>query len=76
MLQAQHANLLCERYKLQEADVQGEEPFTVLERIGLKRGMKIRGGDVDTERAAVTLLDEYRAGKLGRVSIETPELDG
>ena len=76
VLQAQHANLLCERYKLSEADVQGEDPFTVLERIGLKRGMKIRGGDVDTERAAVTLLDEYRAGKLGKLSIETPELDG
>ena len=76
VLQAQHIPLLCERYKLAEADVAGEEPYTVLERIGLRRGMKIRGGDVDTERAAVTLLDEYRAGKLGKLSIETPELDG
>lgn len=76
VLQSQHAPLLCERYKLAEADVLGEEPYTVLERIGQKRGMKIRGGDVDTERAAITLLDEYRAGKLGKLSIETPELDG
>lgn len=76
VLQSAHASLLCERYKLQEYDVCGEEPYTVLERIGVRRGMKIRGGDVDTERAAITLLDEYRAGKLGRLSIETPELDG
>ncbi len=76
VLQASHAQLLCERYKLQEADVLDEEPYTVLERIGAKRGMKGRGGSIDTERAAITLLDEYRAGKLGRLSIETPELDG
>ena len=76
VLQFDHAQLLCERYKLQEKDVAGEEPYTVLERIGEKRGMKGRGGSIDTERAAVTLLDEYRAGKLGRLSIETPELDG
>ena len=59
----------CDIYDFGTAD-------TVLERIGAKRGMKMRGGDVDTERAAITLLDEYRAGKLGRLSIETPELDG
>ena len=76
VLQANNAQLLCERYKLQQEDVVREEPYTVLERIGAKRGMKMRGGDVDTERAAITLLDEYRAGKLGRLSIETPELDG
>ena len=76
VLQANNAQLLCERYKLQQEDVVGEQPYTVLERIGAKRGMKMRGGDVDTERAAITLLDEYRAGKLGRLSIETPELDG
>ena len=76
VLQANNAQLLCERYKLQQEDVVGEQPYTVLERIGAKREMKMRGGDVDTERAAITLLDEYRAGKLGRLSIETPELDG
>lgn len=76
VLQANNAKLLCERYKLQQDDVAAEEPYAVLERIGAKRGMKMRGGDVDTERAAITLLDEYRGGKLGRLSIETPELDG
>ena len=76
VLQTQGCGLLCDRYKLSQDDVAGEEPYTVLERIGEKRGMKVRGGSIDTERAAVTLLDEYRAGRLGRLSIETPEMDG
>ena len=43
-------------------------------RIGKKRGMLVSGGEIDTERAALTVLDEYRGGKLGRISLETPEL--
>ncbi len=73
-LQSGYLDLLCERYKLERADVQAEEPYTVLELIGAKRGMKMRGGDVDTERAAIMLLDEYRGGKLGRISFEQPEI--
>ncbi len=41
--------------------------------IGRKRGMLISGGESDTERASVMLLDEYRGGKLGRLSFEVPE---
>ncbi len=37
--------------------------------------MILRGGEVDTERAAVMLLDEFRAGKLGRITIEFPEVN-
>ena len=40
---------------------------------GQKRGMKISGGEVDTERMARVLLDEYRAGKLGTFTLEVPE---
>ena len=72
-LQSGYLDLLCERYKLEKADIDGEEPYTVLEQIGAKRGMKMRGGDVDTERASIMLLDEYRGGKLGRISFEQPE---
>ena len=35
-----------------------------------KRGMLISGGEIDTERAAVNVLDEYRGGKLGRITLE------
>ena len=44
----------------------------ILERVGRKRGMLISGGEVNTERAAITVLDEYRGGKLGRITLERP----
>ena len=48
-------------------------PRQILDEIGEARGFKMKGGIVDTERAAITLLDEYRGGKLGRISLEKPE---
>ena len=44
----------------------------VLEAIGRKRGMLISGGEIDYERVSVMLLDEYRGGKLGRLTLEFP----
>ncbi len=57
-----------ERYKL-EFSAESEE-FERLELLAKKRGMLISGGEPNTERAAVMLLDEYRAGKLGRITLE------
>ncbi|MBQ6707843.1 MAG: ribosome biogenesis GTPase YlqF [Clostridia bacterium] len=61
---------LTERYKI--TDFEELDPYEVLELIAQKRGMKIRGGEADTERAALTILDEYRAGKLGKITMELP----
>ena len=44
----------------------------ILELIGRRRGMLISGGDVNTERAAIILCDEFRSSKLGRISLERP----
>ncbi|MCL2361003.1 MAG: ribosome biogenesis GTPase YlqF [Defluviitaleaceae bacterium] len=62
------------RYKV-STDINGIEkiPRQILEEIGSLRGFKMKGGVVDLERAAITLLDEYRGGKLGRISLERPE---
>ena len=57
-----------ERYKLEFP--QESEEFERLEMLARKRGMLISGGEPDTERAAVMLLDEYRAGKLGRITLD------
>lgn len=58
------------RYKVEASpEVPGYE---LLEAIGRKRGMLISGGEVNTERAAITVLDEYRGGKLGRMTLERP----
>ncbi len=62
--------LLLERYKL--GDIDGLEDYEILELIGKKRGMLMGGGCIDTERAANTLLDEYRAGRLGKITLERP----
>jgi ribosome biogenesis GTPase A len=62
---------LSERYKI--SDFEDLESWEILELIGRKRGMLISGGEVNTERASVMLLDEYRGGKLGRLSMEFPE---
>ncbi len=59
---------LTERYKI--TDFSDKEPYEILEMIGRKRGMLISGGEINTERAAVTLLDEYRAGKLGKITLD------
>ncbi len=47
--------------------------YRILEAAAQKRGMRISGGELDTERMARVLLDEYRAGKLGRFTLELPE---
>ena len=47
--------------------------FELLERVGRKRGFLVSGGEINTERAAATVLDEFRGGKLGRISLERPK---
>ena len=41
-----------------------------MQQIGKKRGMVLRGGDIDTERAATMLLEEYRNCKIGNITLE------
>jgi len=59
-----------ERYKL--TTLEGMSPEEILEAVARKRGMLISGGEADTERAAITIIDEFRAAKLGRVTLELP----
>ncbi len=60
---------LRSRYKLE--GTLPDDAWEVLQLIGRKRGMLISGGEVDTLRASVMLLDEYRAGKLGRITLDS-----
>ncbi len=69
VMQKNYPDRLEQRYKV--ADVQGvQEPYELLEMIAAKRGMLLRKGEYDTERAAVMLLDEYRSGKLGKITLD------
>ncbi len=70
---AQHyPKSIQDRYHLDAEDcARGiENCFDLLETVGRKRGMLISGGEINTERAAVMVLDEFRAGKLGRITLD------
>lgn len=70
-MQAVYPLKLAERYKLSSDDLQ-LGAWELLEAIGRKRGMLVSGGEVNTERAAVMLVDEFRASKWGRITLEKP----
>jgi len=61
---------LAERYKI-EAEEQ-DSGYDLLVKAGKKRGFVLRGGEIDTERMAKILLDEFRGGRLGRFTLELP----
>ena len=65
-----YSDRLQERYKISvEPDDDG---ISLLRKVGKSRGMLVSGGKINTERAAITVLDEYRGGKLGRITLEFP----
>ena len=72
VLLARYPAQLVERYSLA---AEGLDGVGVIEAIAKKRGclLKGKGGEPDLEKAAMILLTEYRSGKLGRISLETPE---
>lgn len=67
-----YPQMLMQRYKLSEEDLQLDD-FEILCKIARKRGMLLPGNEENTERAAIMLCDEFRASKLGRISLERPE---
>lgn len=69
ILRRDYPAVLLERFKLEEP--LNEDNFELLQDIGRKRGMLIAGGEIHTERAAIMLLDEYRGGKLGRITLDS-----
>lgn len=62
---------IMQRYQLTQEEMQGDA-YDLLEHIGKKRGMLMSGGVVNLERAAVMVVDEFRASKFGRISLEKP----
>ncbi len=67
-----YPSALVSRYGI-EPPKEDTEPYEILESIAKKRGFIMRGGVLDTERAAAIVLDEFRGGKLGKITLEMPE---
>lgn len=61
------------RFKLENEVIENIDSYELLKMIGKKRGMLVSGGEIDTERAAIMLLDEFRSAKLGRITVEMPQ---
>ncbi|AIY43435.1 50S ribosomal subunit maturation GTPase RbgA [Collimonas arenae] len=65
-----YAPLLTARYGIKTEGIDG---VSVIEGVALRRGFRLKGGDLDLEKAAHTLLQDYRTGAIGRISLETPQ---
>ena len=71
LLHKYNPQTLLERYKV-EADA-GTPGWELIEMAGRKRGYLVSGGEVNSERMSKVLLDEFRGGKLGKITLEMPE---
>ena len=69
-LRENYAQELCARYGLLDSET---EPAGLLAQIAVNRSCIKKGGEPDISRAAYLLLDEFRSGTIGRVSLEEPE---
>ncbi len=70
-LKKNYTKALSERYKIEDYEELGA--YELLEAVGRKRGMLVSGGEINTERAAIMVLDEYRSGILGKISFDLPD---
>jgi len=72
-LNALYPDNLADRYRLK--DIEGKQGIELLEQAGRNRGCIISGGEIDLERIAAIFLDEFRGGKIGRITLERPVFD-
>ena len=65
---------LFERYKLTDEDInledENEKIYNIMNSIGRKRGAIVSGGNIDESKTAAIILNDFRSGKLGRITLE------
>jgi len=68
-----YPELLCQRYKLGDpSSIEDLDDYDLFCLIGKKRGCIVSGGEINEERTAIMLLDEFRGSKIGKISLERP----
>ena len=72
-LQEAYPKALAERYQMEEAQLTEAVPLDILQHIARLRGCLLKAGELDTKKAAALCLDDFRAGRIGRISVEMPE---
>ena len=74
LLWTRYPDAIKERYGVEAPNEECAFPgYDLLMQAGRKRGFLLRGNEINTERMAKVLVDEYRSGKLGRFTLEEPE---
>ncbi|MDD5604176.1 MAG: 50S ribosome-binding GTPase, partial [Eubacteriales bacterium] len=71
VIAVKYPGMISGRYGIKAETV--TEPLKLLEEAAIKRGCLMHGGETDLERMASLVLDEFRAGKIGRITLEEPE---
>ena len=69
-LKQEYPGTIAEVYKAEE----NQESYQILERIAVNRQCRLKGDQSDYDKAAAMLLDDYRSGRLGRITLERPEV--
>ncbi len=72
-LRKNYPDMLISRFKLENEDVDEYDDFELMELIGKKRGCIVSGGNINTLRVANLILDDFRAAKIGRITLELPK---
>ena len=62
-----------ERYKLTDEEIEGLDSYDLFRLVGKKRGLLMSGGEINHERCAEMLLEEFRSAKIGRITLEEPK---
>lgn len=70
VLRDSYPGALTQRYRMEGMDLSELKGYELLELVGKKRGMLISGGETDTLRASIMVLDEFRSAKLGKITLE------
>ena len=70
ILKERYPGMVSQRFGLETED---KEPAAILEDVARLRSCLMKGGELDIARAAAMVLDDFRSGKLGRVTLERPE---
>lgn len=68
-----YPQLFCNRYKLSPEEIEDLDAYDLLCAVGKKRGFLVSGGEINTERTALMLLDEFRSCTVGRITLEAPQ---
>ena len=75
ILMKDYMDKLCQRYKIEKEEIEQilkleNSPYELMKLIGRKRGALVAGGNVNDEKVASIILDDFRTGRIGKITLE------